>query len=218
MATTMQQAVDTYLARKDRTAHPAGSFDKAGRWFPTEAETCGCCNAVREPSRAYPYSLMTHCRSIGHVACLFGVDETELRRAVRTARPPKAAASRAGVYYKAVAVTDDGRYVSVYDGETEYRIGTAMTQAVRKGHNGGYYVYATEADARRASVPTDSVAADLPRVVLQVEARGQFTAYPCTCYSCQERGAFGYIPAHADKLAFSTVTPVAVVDAVAEAA
>jgi len=86
MATTITQAVETYLARQARIAHPAGSFDSKGRWFPAEGEACGCCDMIRDPSRAYPYSLQGHCRTIGHVAQMFGLEEMTLRRAVRLAR------------------------------------------------------------------------------------------------------------------------------------
>ena len=49
---------------KNREIHPEGTFDKGGRWYPDMK--LECCN-VRSPSRAYPYSLMLHCRSWEHV-------------------------------------------------------------------------------------------------------------------------------------------------------
>jgi hypothetical protein len=66
-----RSAVDAlYAARQARMAHPAGTFDKAGRWWPAESEQCPCCHAVRSPSRAWPYSLMTHCRTRKHIAAM----------------------------------------------------------------------------------------------------------------------------------------------------
>lgn len=79
----LSNAVRTYLNRRDRLSHPVGKFDKAGRWYPSEEETCECCKYIRTPSRAWPYSYMTHCRTIEHVAHLYNVDAKELRRAVR---------------------------------------------------------------------------------------------------------------------------------------
>lgn len=77
------KAAQEYLDRRDRITNPDGSFDKAGRWYPSESEECNCCGAIRSPSRAYPYSYMVHCRTAGHVASLYGVDVKELRRVAR---------------------------------------------------------------------------------------------------------------------------------------
>ena len=46
----------------------------------------------------------------------------------------------ADFYYKLVARVN-GKLFSIYDGETEYRIGEQMHQPVKPGHQGGYYVY-----------------------------------------------------------------------------
>lgn len=53
-ATNLERAARTFIARRDRTAHPDGNFDKAGRWYPSEAETCDCCSSVRSPSQGAP--------------------------------------------------------------------------------------------------------------------------------------------------------------------
>ena len=79
------KAVQTYLARQARRAHPDGFFDNAKRWYPSDDERCDCCDATRSPSRAWPQSLNKHCRSAQHIANLFCVDVTELRRAIRAA-------------------------------------------------------------------------------------------------------------------------------------
>lgn len=80
---SLVMAVQVYLQRKSRTAHPNGSFDSARRWYPSASEKCSNCDSIRSPSRSYPFSLMTHCRSVDHVAELFGVDPLELKRAAR---------------------------------------------------------------------------------------------------------------------------------------
>ena len=79
----VETAAREYIARQSRDTHPDGTFDRAGRWYPSESEWCNCCTGIRSPSRAYPYSLMTHCRSAGHVAALYGVDARDLRRAIK---------------------------------------------------------------------------------------------------------------------------------------
>lgn len=67
-----------------RVWHPSGDFDNAGRWYPTNY--CDCCESIRSPSRAYPYSLMVHCRTVAHVACVHGIEERRLRWAVKRLR------------------------------------------------------------------------------------------------------------------------------------
>lgn len=80
----MSAAIDCYYKRLERSEHPTGRFDKAGRWFPEDEEKCDCCFGLRAPSRAYPYSLMTHCRSIYHIANLFSVDTSKMKSHIRS--------------------------------------------------------------------------------------------------------------------------------------
>ena len=70
-----------YLNRKARASHPEGSFDNASRWYPDEYYPC--CTQVRSPSRAWPYSLMVHCRTAEHVANEYGCSVKMLRRIAR---------------------------------------------------------------------------------------------------------------------------------------
>ncbi|WP_461365286.1 hypothetical protein [Candidatus Darwinibacter acetoxidans] len=72
-----------YIQRQRRASHPDGTFDRAKRWYPSPEEERPCCASIRRPSGSYPYSLMTHCRTAGHVAALYGVDAREVRRALR---------------------------------------------------------------------------------------------------------------------------------------
>jgi hypothetical protein len=195
--TTLETAAREFIARRDRTAHPAGKFDNAGRWYPSEAEECDCCNAVRSPSRSYPYSYMTHCRTMAHVAHLFSVDVKDLRREVKRIEgkdtQPVKPTRLSGTFYKQVAVLDDGRMVSIFDGKTEYVIGQELRQAVRKEHGGGFYVYAKPEYARYAELPARAVERSAKRAIIAVQASGQYTQY--------DNG----------KIAFSRVTPVEVV-------
>jgi hypothetical protein len=58
---------ELYRKRQSRAVHPSGDFDKARRWLPSEQEECECCQTIRYPSRAYPFSLMAHCRTKKHI-------------------------------------------------------------------------------------------------------------------------------------------------------
>jgi hypothetical protein len=81
------EATVEYLLRKERYSHPDGKSDKS-RWYPSDTERKICCNSIRSPSRAYPWSLMTHCRSIEHVAMLYGVDKTEIKECLKKKNLP----------------------------------------------------------------------------------------------------------------------------------
>lgn len=107
-------------------------------------------------------------------------------------KPAEARREGGEYYYKAVAMDGD-KLLSIFDGRTEYAIGTTLVQPVRKGHGGGFYVYASELAAREADVPSDSMLRRAPRAVIRVRAEGQYTRY--------DNG----------KLAFSRVTPLEVV-------
>ena len=78
--TRIAEALYEWKRLQDRRQHPDGTFDKQGRWYPSDAETQDCCQHIRSPSARYPYSLMKHCRSVGHVAARFGVDIKDLRK------------------------------------------------------------------------------------------------------------------------------------------
>jgi hypothetical protein len=135
----LDQAVHTYLARQDRREHPAGTFDRAGRFY--LAETCGPeCGSVSSPSRAYPYPEMIHGRSAVHVAGLYEVTRSELLAAARRVRPPRRFQAPA-LSYKIAAVADDGAYRSLYDPRVRYAIDATTTDPARPGHEGGLYVW-----------------------------------------------------------------------------
>jgi len=70
---TIEQAFEEYQARQSRQKHPDGTFDNGGRWYPSAEEEQVCCRRIRTPSRRWPYSLLTHCRTLRHIAKLYGV-------------------------------------------------------------------------------------------------------------------------------------------------
>lgn len=59
-----------YEERRDRRVNPEGTFDNAGRWYPSEAEDAGVSRTLRSPSRARPYTYMAGCRTRKHVSVL----------------------------------------------------------------------------------------------------------------------------------------------------
>lgn len=77
------EAAEAFRARRDRVSHPQGEFDNAKRWYPHKNERCSCCAHIRSPSRTWPFSLMMHCRTAEHIAMLFDVDASDLRKAAR---------------------------------------------------------------------------------------------------------------------------------------
>ena len=52
-----------YEKLKNREIHPSGKFDNGGRWYADNADLI----CVRNPSRAYPYSEMSACRTLKYV-------------------------------------------------------------------------------------------------------------------------------------------------------
>ena len=187
------KAAQEFLDLKARRANPDGKFDSAGRWYPDQEYSC-C--SVRSPSRAYPYSLLVHCRTAQHVAAARGVALSELKAAARLIAGPAAAPKREGGdnYYKAVAVRPDGTMISIYDGSTVYAIGVTLNGQARRDHEGGYYCYRSAEEAQAVVVPESSAAADLPRRILRVRAEGNYCVYGN------------------GKLAFSKITPLAIVE------
>lgn len=64
-----------YTARRDRRAHPDGSFDRGGRWYPSDAENAdNFTSGIRGPSRSWPYSYMVAARTLKHVKALASVN------------------------------------------------------------------------------------------------------------------------------------------------
>jgi len=77
---TVIKAVDEYLSRKSRETHPDGYFEHNRYWYPGEKEACEDCRTIRKPSYKYPYSLMTHCRSMQHIANKYKLDASVMRK------------------------------------------------------------------------------------------------------------------------------------------
>lgn len=76
-------AARQWLARNKGPSRPSGRWDGASRFYPSDDEHRECCDDIRDPSRAYPYSLWSHVHSARHVAALYDVDPVDVRRAVK---------------------------------------------------------------------------------------------------------------------------------------
>lgn len=59
-----------YELRSSRLRRAEGSFDKAQRFYPVNAELSSCCSGIRSPTRSFPYCLLKHTSTRKHVACL----------------------------------------------------------------------------------------------------------------------------------------------------
>lgn len=90
------EAALEYLKRQARVSHPDGSFDKQHRWYPSAQENCGVSDTIRLPSARWPFSYLHACRSLKHVATLFGADETDMRRAMKDLKDRFSCDDRAG--------------------------------------------------------------------------------------------------------------------------
>lgn len=79
------QAATEYLARNSGGSKPEGTWDNAGRWFPSEKEDCGglITGRIRTPSRAWPRSYWNAAKSLKHVAALYECDEKLMRKLVK---------------------------------------------------------------------------------------------------------------------------------------
>ena len=66
---------------RDRVIWPEGHTKRGRKWYPREMGEC--CKGIRDPSHAYPYSLLSHCRTVRHVATVNEVDPSRLAWAIK---------------------------------------------------------------------------------------------------------------------------------------
>lgn len=75
-------AAEEYVARLEKRSRPRGKLNEKGGWEPHAWEACDCCIGIGDYS-SFPYTVLQHCKSAGHVACLYRVDEKQLRKAAK---------------------------------------------------------------------------------------------------------------------------------------
>lgn len=74
---TEDQKIALWRARK---YSPVGVYTKGKVWYPAPCEVRLCCQEMEPPILAFPWAYQRHCRTIKHVAALFGLEELELAR------------------------------------------------------------------------------------------------------------------------------------------
>ena len=60
------------------STRPKGRSEKGQKWYPDSVERASCCDSVRSPSHAYPWSLYKHCFSRKHKRQLLLEQPSEL--------------------------------------------------------------------------------------------------------------------------------------------
>lgn len=75
------RAAIRHINRKDGDEHPAGKYDRAGRWFPDASERLPL-SCYRTPSRRFPNSYRDACKSMLHCAILEGEEDPLLVRRI----------------------------------------------------------------------------------------------------------------------------------------
>lgn len=86
--TPEQSAAITYLLRKHKKDYPSGYKDNGGRWYPEDSEKARCCNSIRNPSRAWPWTLFKHCFSLHHIVTMYGAERNKVQELLRKKNLP----------------------------------------------------------------------------------------------------------------------------------
>lgn len=186
----LESAVETFLRRESRSESPAGDWHD-GIWRPAPEEERACCRAIA-PAAANKQALEAHCRTIIHVATLFEVPATDLKRAVRAARAqarlgpgPEEPRSQAERLFEAGSTTREEAYAALRN--TAARFASVQQSLLSIGRE-------EEPDALAALL--ESAGVGLERYVLaleyaaQVEAAYRFAASALAKY--RSMGRFGF--------------------------
>ncbi len=134
----------TVTGLRREVARSQGHFDSKNRWTFTDSRVgdgnyCRVCDTyLRSPSAAYPYSVLKHAYSRRHALRCIDAGVATPADCETEERSP---APRSTTVYKIVRVLPDGRWVSCYDGETEYRLEETLQETAQPDHGGGLYGY-----------------------------------------------------------------------------
>lgn len=114
----MERAVKTFLRRESRVESPVGEWQE-GIWRPASSEHRPCCDEIA-PAPGNKQALEAHCRTILHIAALFDVPATGLKRAVRAARsqvrpelPKSVGKSQAELFFDASHASREEAYAAL---------------------------------------------------------------------------------------------------------
>ncbi len=88
----VEEAVHEYLERRTAWPHDQGQVKSGGKWYPNPDEKCCVCNSIREPSCAYPNSLLKHATTMFHISDKIGVLESDVRARVKELKKGSVAA------------------------------------------------------------------------------------------------------------------------------
>lgn len=72
-----------FLMRRERLARPWGFTSPDNIWYPFSIEVCSCCEKVVEKGFLKRYTLLTHCKTIGHIAELYNCPANEVRKMIQ---------------------------------------------------------------------------------------------------------------------------------------
>lgn len=95
----------------------------------------------------------------------FAEATAELQDSSRLLQSARSARSR--WFFKAVAKIG-GRYMSIFDGQTEFKLGERIERVPAMGHRGAFFAYESIERAREASFPKSSQLLNADRVLLRV--------------------------------------------------
>jgi hypothetical protein len=85
LSPAFKAAVD-FLMYKNGLWHPSGHKDKGGRWYPETKYDC--CKSIRSPSRSFPWTYYSHCKSAIHIAHEYGVRVEDLKENLKKKNLP----------------------------------------------------------------------------------------------------------------------------------
>jgi hypothetical protein len=72
-----------YYQRKKYENKPEGTYDRQGRWYPSEHEHYACCDKIRSPSYNWPYPLLHHCNTSTHIITKYKVDRQQFNACLK---------------------------------------------------------------------------------------------------------------------------------------
>jgi hypothetical protein len=88
----VDEAAREYLERRTTWPHGQGYLKSCGKWYPNQDEKCCVCDTIREPSCAYPNSLLKHATTMFHISDKIGVLESDVRARVKELKKGSVAA------------------------------------------------------------------------------------------------------------------------------